>query len=91
MLAFLRVLQRSEGHCHDFSAILNGLGRLSLMATAAQQKTLGAFYTAETVATFLVNWAVRAADDSVLDPSCGDGVFLSAAVERLRRLGKARP
>jgi len=27
----------------------------------------------------------------VLDPSCGDGVFLSAARERLRRLGTRRP
>lgn len=61
------------------------------MATAAQQKALGAFYTADPIARFLVNWAVREGNDSVLDPSCGDGVFLSAAEGRLLELGNARP
>jgi adenine-specific DNA-methyltransferase len=61
------------------------------MATAAQQKALGAFYTADPVARFLVNWAVRERDDVVLDPSCGDGVFLSAAAERIVSLGNPRP
>ena len=61
------------------------------MAAATQQKSLGAFYTAEAVAKFLVNWALRSAEDSVLDPSCGDGVFLSAAIQRLRSLGNSHP
>ena len=61
------------------------------MGSPAQQKTLGAFYTDETVARFLVNWALREKTDSVLDPSCGDGIFLVAAAERLRTLGKQNP
>jgi adenine-specific DNA methylase len=61
------------------------------MATATQQKTLGAFYTADPIARFLVNWAVRKPEDTVLDPSCGDGVFLSATAERMLDLGNARP
>ncbi len=61
------------------------------MATAAQQKVLGAFYTADPVARFLVRWAVRRADDIVLDPSCGAGVFLQAATERIRDLGNPHP
>jgi adenine-specific DNA-methyltransferase len=61
------------------------------MATAAQQKVLGAFYTADPVARFLVRWAIRKADDVILDPSCGDGVFLQAAAERIRDLGNVRP
>jgi adenine-specific DNA-methyltransferase len=61
------------------------------MATATQQKVLGAFYTADPVARFLVRWAVRKADDTILDPSCGDGVFLQAAAEHIRRLGNPRP
>ncbi len=61
------------------------------MASPTQQKTLGAFYTDEAVARFLVNWALRGKTDSVLDPSCGDGVFLVAATERLRTLGNRKP
>ena len=61
------------------------------MATASQQKMLGAFYTADPVARFLVDWAIRKADDTALDPSCGDGVFVQAATERLLDLGNTRP
>ncbi len=57
------------------------------MATLTHQKALGAFYTTDNVARFLVDWAIRSTADSVLDPSCGDGVFLAAAQERLASLG----
>jgi adenine-specific DNA-methyltransferase len=50
-------------------------------------KTLGAYYTDAQVAEFLVWWAIRSADDRVLDPSFGGGVFLRAACKRLRQLG----
>ncbi|HEV2342207.1 MAG TPA: N-6 DNA methylase [Candidatus Acidoferrales bacterium] len=58
-----------------------------MAASPAQQKVLGAYYTDEAVATFIAGWALRSRSDSALDPSCGDGVFLSAAFQRLRRLG----
>lgn len=61
------------------------------MAAANPQKILGAFYTTDPVARFLVQWAIRKADDIVLDPSCGNGVFLEAANERLFSLGSRRP
>ncbi|MGC1484687.1 MAG: N-6 DNA methylase [Candidatus Acidiferrum sp.] len=61
------------------------------MVTAATQKTIGAFYTAQPIARFLVEWAVRAPSDSVLDPSCGDGAFIDAAVARLDELGSNAP
>lgn len=61
------------------------------MATATQQKLLGAFYTSDPVARFLVRWAVRTSHDRVLDPSCGDGVFLAAAADRLQALGNSCP
>jgi len=62
-----------------------------LMSTATQRKILGAFYTSDPVARFLVRWAIRKVDDTVLDPSCGDGVFLQAASEHALSLGNPRP
>ena len=50
-------------------------------------KTLGAFYTDAQVADFLVWWAVRSGQDTVMDPSFGGGVFLRSACQRLAQLG----
>lgn len=54
-------------------------------------KALGAVYTPPRVAAALVRWAVRSPEDTVLDPSCGEGVFLSAARTRLADLGTRTP
>jgi adenine-specific DNA-methyltransferase len=61
------------------------------IATATLQKTLGAYYTEKSAAERIVAWAVRDGTESVLDPSCGDGVFLDSALLRLRQLGCDRP
>lgn len=61
------------------------------MAIVTLQKALGAFYTEEPAASRLVNWAICEGSERVLDPSCGDGVFLSAAHSRLLRLGCDAP
>lgn len=53
----------------------------------AQAKHLGAFYTDQAVAEFLVRWALRLPSDTVLDPSFGGGVFLAAAQRHLTALG----
>ena len=55
--------------------------------TPERAKAFGAFYTDAVVAEFLVRWAVREPDDTVLDPSFGGGVFLEAAAECVRQLG----
>ncbi len=57
----------------------------------AKSKVLGAVYTPPRVADALTRWAVRAATDRVLDPSCGEGVFLATARTRLADLGARRP
>jgi adenine-specific DNA-methyltransferase len=49
-------------------------------------KTLGAYYTDQLVADFLVWWAVRSPEDTVMDPAFGGGVFLRAAVQRISQL-----
>jgi len=50
------------------------------MTSLAERKQNGAYYTDEAVARFLVSWAFRRAETAVLDPSCGDGVFLREAL-----------
>lgn len=44
---------------------------------STREKLLGQFFTPEPVAALLTEWAVRSGDTAVLDPSCGDGEFLS--------------
>ena len=53
------------------------------------RKERGAFFTPEPLAAFIADWALRDPDDSVLEPSCGEAVFLRAAAARLRELGVA--
>jgi tRNA1(Val) A37 N6-methylase TrmN6 len=52
------------------------------------RKARGAFFTPPAIAHFLADWAIaKNPNAQVLDPTCGDGVFLLAAGERLRALG----
>lgn len=60
---------------------------LGLMQSLLEQKGRGAFYTPPQMVDPLVNWAIRTATDQVLDGGAGESVFLSAAAERLLRLG----
>jgi len=58
--------------------------------SALLRKARGAFFTPEPIAEHLAAWAIQ--DDPnavVMDPTCGDGVFLLAAGRRLRALGQA--
>jgi tRNA1(Val) A37 N6-methylase TrmN6 len=52
------------------------------------RKERGAFFTPYSIADFLVAWAVAGRKEaSVLDPTCGEGVFLLAAGRRLLAAG----
>jgi adenine-specific DNA-methyltransferase len=51
---------------------------------AELQKNLGAFYTDYRIANYLTSWAIRGDFDKVLDPACGDGVFLGAAISNVK-------
>jgi adenine-specific DNA-methyltransferase len=53
----------------------------------ALRKARGAFFTPPAIADFLSQWAIRTSDARVLDPTCGESVFLLAAAERLLDLG----
>ena len=50
-------------------------------------KLRGGYYTSGELAQWLCAWAIRDNDDLVLEPSCGDGAFLDAAIKRLGELG----
>lgn len=56
----------------------------------AADKLRGGYYTPEPLAKWLCAWAIRTATDRVMEPSCGDGNFITAAAHRLRELG-AKP
>lgn len=59
----------------------------SLPVRRDTQKHLGAFYSPPDLVEPMVAWAIPTRSAVVLDPSCGDGVFLEAAARRLRILG----
>jgi len=54
--------------------------------TPALRKERGAFFTPDEITRFIAQWAIRKADDLVMEPSAGDAAFLVAAVDRLREL-----
>ncbi len=56
--------------------------------TPELRKARGAFFTPPAIADYLAEWAVEGdADSIVLDPTCGESVFLAAAARRLSDLG----
>lgn len=57
---------------------------MTLTATDSR-KLRGGYYTPSTVARWMARWAIRSGADRVLEPSCGDGVFLEAAARHLSR------
>lgn len=56
-----------------------------------ENKLRGGYYTSSAVADWLCEWAIRSPKDRVLEPSCGNGVFLESAVKRYAELGARSP
>jgi len=50
-------------------------------------KLRGGYYTPKAIADYIADWAVRSVADNVLEPSCGDGVFVETVCNKLRNLG----
>lgn len=55
--------------------------------TAEARKDRGAFFTPPEISDFLVKYAVRDATSSVMDPTCGEAVFLLSAAAELKARG----
>jgi adenine-specific DNA-methyltransferase len=47
------------------------------------EKLRGGYYTPEPIAQFICDWAIDINTKSILEPSCGDGVFLKEAVKKV--------
>jgi len=54
------------------------------------QKLRGGYYTPLPIARFLVDWAIKSPTDAILEPSCGDGIFLESAINSLVKVGAKR-
>lgn len=59
----------------------------SVVDTIEARKARGAFFTPPDIAQFLADWAVRDTSARVLDPTCGEAVFLLAAARNLAKAG----
>jgi adenine-specific DNA-methyltransferase len=57
------------------------------MRATGTRRERGAYFTPDWLAVELAKWAIRAADDTVIDPAAGDGSLVVAAAERLRTFG----
>ncbi len=50
---------------------------MKLITEATAEKLRGGFYTPEPIAEFILRWGINGSDNlEILEPSCGDGVFL---------------
>ena len=50
---------------------------MQLIENATDQKLRGAYYTPPVIAKFILQWGINGNNDlNILEPSCGDGVFL---------------
>lgn len=58
-----------------------------MKAEPSYTKLRGGYYTPEPIARFLAKWAIRSSAGTILEPSCGDGVFIDAATDRQLELG----
>ncbi len=50
-------------------------------------KLRGGYYTPQAITEFICKWAITKPKQKVLEPSCGDGNFIEAAIQRFLELG----
>ena len=51
---------------------------MNFVQKETEQKLRGGYYTPLDLATYISRWATQKSAKSVLEPSCGDGVFVEA-------------
>jgi len=62
---------------------------MRLIKHASAEKLRGGFYTPELIASFILKWGINgSASYEILEPSCGDGVFLKQLKEQKHKFNK---
>ena len=56
---------------------------MMLKENVSVEKLRGAYYTPEEISEFIINWGFSDAVNTVLEPSCGDGVFLQSLMKKI--------
>lgn len=51
---------------------------MNFIENESEQKLRGGYYTPEDLATFIAKWVSKNSPEHVLEPSCGDGIFVKA-------------
>lgn len=62
----------------------------TVIENADSKKLRGGYYTPQPIADFICKWAITNLNQKVLEPSCGDGNFIEAAIKRFLGLGVAQ-
>lgn len=63
---------------------------MQLISEASAEKLRGAYYTPPTIASFILRWGINGGSNAdVLEPSCGDGVFLECMRDEQMRFHTA--
>lgn len=60
--------------------------RLRMKQRPSYTKLRGGYYTPRVISDFLAAWAIRSRNTTVLEPSCGDGLFIEAIADRMHKL-----
>lgn len=60
------------------------------LETELDRKLRGGYYTPNEIARFITHWVIKKDSKHVLEPSCGDGHFIEAALERFSELDGQR-
>jgi len=58
--------------------------------TKVTDKLRGGYYTPQDITDFICKWAITKPTQKVLEPSCGDGNFIEAAIKRFLELGVSK-
>ena len=61
------------------------------MMNIATKKRTGSFYTCNSIADYIANWAIKTPKMCMLEPSFGDGIFINSALSRYTELGNKNP
>ncbi|KQQ73789.1 hypothetical protein ASF70_08290 [Rhizobium sp. Leaf321] len=85
------LLDRKTMNLHVETTRLEESTKLPTVRDVGERRKLGAYYTPDRLSRLLANWAIRSAEDVVLEPSFGGCGFVTAARDVLELRGANRP